>query len=135
MSASLWRLHYHIVWATKNREALIQSSQEANLFDYVQHRSSEFRCIVHAVNGMCDHIHVVVSIPPTIAVSEYIRKIKAGSSTFLNKISTEKFAWQRGYGVFSISQNNLSSAIDYVNRQKEHHRNNSTVKIFERTQR
>ncbi len=88
----LWRLHHHIVWATKNREQLIESSQETNLYNYIKHRSSEFRCLVHAVNGKWDHIHVVVSIPPTIAICEYIRKIKAGSSTFLNKVTTEKFA-------------------------------------------
>ncbi len=87
--------------------------KKLSLYNYIKHRSSEFGCIVRAVNGMSEDIHVVISIPPTIAqchifdviaVCEYIRKIKAGSSTFLNKVSTEKFAWQNGYGVFSKVQ-------------------------------
>ena len=127
----LWRLHYHIVWATKNRESLIRSSLETQLYNYMIHKSSEYGCVAHAVNGMSDHIHVVVSIMPTLAVSEYIRKIKGSSSNFLNKINSEKFAWQNGYGVFSISENNLPIAINYVNKQKQHHHHNTIVKILE----
>ena len=129
----LWRLYYHIVWKTKNREKLITSEQEIQLYNYIIHKSAQYGSIVHSVNGMSDHIHVVTSIPPTLAVSEYVRKIKGSSSNFLNKISSAQFLWQNGYGVFTVGVKNLEIAINYVKKQKEHHRDNTIINVLEST--
>ena len=129
----LWKLYYHIVWATKNRENFIKSEQESQLYNYIIHKSANYGCIIHSVNGMSDHIHIVTSIPPTLAVSEYVRKIKGSSSNFLNKISSDKFVWQNGYGVFSVGVKNLEIAINYVKNQKEHHRNHTIIDALEIT--
>jgi putative transposase len=128
---SLWRLYYHIVWATKERHPFISSEVEKPLYNYIIGKSEQFSCIVHAVNGMPDHIHLVASIPPTIAVAEYIRKIKGSSSNYLNKIMGNRFQWQNGYGVFTVGVKNLEIATNYVKKQKEHHQNKTTIKILE----
>ena len=62
---SLWRLYYHLVWATKERQPLINPETEAALYPYIISKADTLRCIVHAIGGVEDHIHLVVSIPPT----------------------------------------------------------------------
>ncbi len=127
----LWRLYYHIVWVTKEREAFISAEIEKQLYNYIIGKSEQFGCIIHAVNGMPDHIHLITSIPPTMAVAEYIRKIKGSSSNYLNKIVTDRFQWQNGYGVFSVGTKNLEVAVNYVKKQKEHHQNKTIIEALE----
>ncbi len=77
-----------------------------------------------AVNGMPDHIHVVAQIPPTIALSEWIRQVKGVSSRDLNRangLTSQKFAWQSGYGVFTVGLRGLPDVVRYVENQKSHH--------------
>jgi putative transposase len=131
---NLWRLYYHIVWTTKEREHFIIPDIENQLYNYIIHKTQEFNCTIKAVNGMADHIHLIVSIPPTLAVSEYIRKIKGSSSNYLNKILTNRFLWQNGYGVFTVGVKNLDIAINYVKNQKEHHLKGTIIKGLETTQ-
>ncbi len=128
---ALWRLYYHLIWATKERHPLILPEKETQLYNYIIGKSDQFNSIVHEVNGMSDHIHLIVSIPPTIAISEYVRKIKGSSSNYLNKISTERFEWQRGYGIFSVGVKNLDIAINYVKNQKEHHGKGTIIRKLE----
>ncbi len=132
---SLWRLYYHIVWATKSRQALILPEQECNLYDYIIGKSDSLGCIVHAINGITDHVHLIVSIPPRLAIYDYVRQIKGGSSPYMNQqlSLSNKFAWQKGYGIFSISFKNLAIAINYVNRQKEHHQHGTIIAVLEQT--
>ena len=130
---ALWRLYYHLVWATKERHPLILPRYENDLYNYIIGKSDHFGCIVHSVNGMPDHIHVIVSIPPKISISEYMQKIKGSTSHYLAEKYFNSFQWQKGYGVFSISYNNLERAIKYVNNQKEHHANSTIIDILEDT--
>jgi putative transposase len=121
---SLWRLYYHIVWATKERLPLITSDKETELYNYIIGKSNSLNCILHAIGGIEDHIHLVVSIPPTIAISEFVKKIKGSSSHYFNKNicpTSQKFAWQEGYGIFSLGSKQLEQAIVYVQNQKIHH--------------
>lgn len=128
---SFWRLYYHLVWGTKNREPIITDSIEQLLFAYLSNKASTIETYVHAINGWYDHIHLVVTIPPKIAVAEVIKILKGGSSYHLNKMLDSNFAWQRGYGALSVGERNLNLAIDYVNNQKEHHARRSTNKWLE----
>ncbi len=79
--------------------------------------------IVHAVNGMPDHIHVVASIPPTITLSDVVRQIKGVSSHLASHMpgNNALFAWQRDYGVVSLSESQLPVIIRYVELQQQHH--------------
>ncbi|WP_372743784.1 IS200/IS605 family transposase [Nostoc sp. C052] len=81
---SLWRLYYHIAWATKERQLLITSDKETDLYNYIIDKSNSLNCRLHAIGGIEDHIHLVVSIPPTIAIAEFVKKIKGSSSHHFN---------------------------------------------------
>ncbi|MEH2273189.1 MAG: IS200/IS605 family transposase [Nostoc sp.] len=121
---SLWRLYYHIIWATKERQPLITSDKETELYNYIIGKSNSLNCILHTIGGIEDHIHLVVSIPPTIAIAEFVKKIKGSSSHHFNHNlypTSEKFAWQEGYGIFSLGSKQLEQAVIYVQNQKIHH--------------
>jgi putative transposase len=130
---ALWRLYYHLVWGTKERHPLILPQYEDHLYNYIIGKSNDFGCIIHNVNGMPDHIHVIVSIPPKISISEYVQKIKGSTSHYLGEKYFNSFQWQKGYGVFSISYKNLDGAIEYVKNQKIHHANFTIIDILENT--
>ncbi len=79
------------------------------------------------INAVEDHAHLLVRLPPTVAVADVIRAVKAGSSKWLNETRTSqsKFAWQDGYAAFSVSQSHLPRVAEYVRNQAEHHRRQS----------
>ena len=134
---SLWQLYYHIVWATKERQPLIMPQKEPDLYNYMIGKSDALRCIVHAIGGMEDHIHLVVSIPPTMAIAEFVKNIKGSSSYYFNHSLTStlnKFAWQEGYGVFSLGSKQLEQAVNYVKNQKSHHLQGTTNSHLEKVQ-
>lgn len=121
---ALLRLFYHLVCSTKERQPLIKPNIESQLYPYIIGKADALNCILHAINGTKNHIHLVVSIPPTLAISDFVKKIKGSSSHYLNNVLSakeNKFAWQTGYGVFSLGQTQLERAIAYVDNQKQHH--------------
>lgn len=71
-----WRLFYHAVWGTKNRLDLIDPAWENDLYGYIRGKATALECIPHAINGMSEHIHVVISIPPKLAVATVIGHLK-----------------------------------------------------------
>ena len=131
---SLWRLYYHLVWATKYRLPLIQPEWEADLYGYMIGKADYLGCIVHAINGTEDHVHLVASIPPTIAIADFAKQIKGSSSHYRNQAiatSGERFQWQVGYGVFSLGSQQLDRAVAYVKNQKQHHAQNRLWRALE----
>jgi putative transposase len=130
----LWNLYYHFVWATHERRPLITPIREAPLYQFIDHKTTELGGSLHAIGGIADHIHVIVSSPPSLALSEYIRLIKGSSSRYLNANypnPSAKFKWQQEYGVFSISPKNLDLAITYAQTQKRHHAQGTTFPQLE----
>jgi putative transposase len=133
---SLWRLYYHVVWATKNRESSIDVDLETELYNYIIGKADFLKCIVHAVNGTDNHIHLVVSIPPTLSIAEFVKNIKGSSAHHLNHdflTDANQFAWQPGYGVFSLGGQQLPRAIAYVRNQKIHHSQGTIIRSLEET--
>lgn len=122
-----WRIFYHLVWAFKNREGLLTSEIEARLYPYWQEKAAASNCSILAVNGSMDHVHLIISIPPSLSVSSVTQKLKGASSHDF------KLQWQSSYGVFSISERNLSAAIAYVENQKNHHKEGTTNQWLEIT--
>jgi putative transposase len=117
-----WRLFYHAVWGTKNRLELIDPAWEKDLYGYIWGKATSFECIPHAINGMPDHIHVVVSIPPKLCIATLVGKLKGASSHHINqRYAGGAFLWQAEYGIFSFSEKSLSGVVAYVNNQKKHH--------------
>ena len=131
---ALWRLYYHLVWATKERHPLITPNIEPELYGYIIGKADALGCITHAVGGIEDHLHLVSSIPPKLSIADFVQHIKGSSAYHLNHgdfSSTEKFKWQRGYGVFSLGSKKLPEAITYVVNQKEHHGQDTTIPALE----
>jgi putative transposase len=81
---SLWKLYYHFVWATYQRLPLITPVLEEPLYQFIRQKTDELGGYVHAIGGISDHAHLIVSIPPSIALSHYAEGIKGSSSRYLN---------------------------------------------------
>jgi len=130
-----YRLYYHLVWAVKNRENLLQPEIEKRLYAYLVNKGREIGIYTYAVNGCYDHIHLVVSIPPKLSVATVVKRLKGASSHNLNHRLggfDGSFAWQRGYGALSVGERQRSIAEAYVRKQKEHHQAQTTNAWLER---
>jgi len=129
-----WKLFYHIVWSTKNREPLLTSDVEAVVHTLLRNKATALEAVVFALNGTADHVHLVVSIPPKIAVAKFVGQVKGVASTVFNKSDRQGrvLFWQEEYGVFSFDAKRLPNYVAYVQRQKEHHAANTTLAVLER---
>jgi putative transposase len=128
-----WRIYYHLVWTTKNREPLITLEIEPRLYAYLVHKAAELGAFVYGIDGWTDHIHIIVAIPPHVSVSDLVKHLKGASSHDLNQQGLDsRFAWQRGYGVLTLGQRQRPDAELYVQRQKEHHRAGTALIWMER---
>jgi len=121
------------VWSTKYRLPLIDPEWESDLYGYIWGKATALECIPHAINGMADHIHVVISIPPKLSIATLIGQLKGASSHRINEIliSPESFAWQAEYGVLSFSEKALPTIVKYVKNQKKHHAENNLMDAME----
>ena len=132
---AFWRLYYHLVWATKNREPLIQAEIEDRLYAYTVNKAAELGCYVYCINGWYDHIHLIIAIPPKHAVAEVVKRLKGASSHDLNHGGRRldyQFAWQRGYGALSLGERQRPEAEVYVANQKTHHQAQTAIPWLER---
>ncbi len=131
---ALWRLYYHLVWATKERQPLITPDREPQLYSYIIGKADSLDCIIHAIGGIENHVHLIASIPPNLSIANFVKRIKGSSAHHLNdnlvgSIST--FSWQRGYGVFSLGGKQMKRAISYVREQKIHHAQGTMIAALE----
>lgn len=118
-------LHYHVVFSTKNREPWISPYAEERVWSYLGGIAKENGMTPIRIGGIEDHLHVLVGAPPTLAPSKIAQLIKGGSSIWIRDHFPEwnGFAWQDGYGAFSVSRSNLDTVANYIRNQREHHRN------------
>ncbi len=118
-------IHLHIVWHTKLSMPLLTPPVEAFVHRYVRHRLlAEEGVLLHAVGGTETHVHLAVTVPPTVLISEFVGRIKGASAHEANHQfgGVEKvLEWQRGYGVVSFGTRNLPWVKAYVENQREHH--------------
>ena len=128
------QLYYHIVFGTKNRLCLLTPKVEKVIHTYLRMKATGLGAIVFALNGTEDHVHIVVSIPPKIAVAKFIGQIKAVASAKYNKEFPDSpvFFWQAEYGVFTFDRKRLAPVIAYVENQKKHHACGEEIPILER---
>ena len=130
------RLFYHFVWATKQREALITEHNRPAIFACIVHKVGEFKGYVHALNAMSDHVHLVVMVPPTVSLAQFIGQVKGSSSHLASHLPDTDprvgFAWQDEYGVLSVSERHLPIVVRYVENQQQHHAANDLNAALER---
>jgi REP element-mobilizing transposase RayT len=131
-----WRLFYHFTWATKNRMMSIEPAWEAELHRVITAKAQALGAIVYAVGGIEDHVHLVASVPPRIALSDFVGQIKGNSAHFVNHVRAPdaQFAWQKGFGIVSFGEKHLDMVIQYVRRQHEHHNAGSLITFLERNE-
>lgn len=117
------QIHLHVIFAVKYRAACIPLIQAERLYRYITGIITERGQKLLAINGMPDHVHLLIGLRPDKALSDLIRDVKASSAKFVNEQNwlPGKFAWQEGFGAFSYSTSQLPSVIDYIERQQEHH--------------
>jgi len=113
---------FHCVFSTKDRRAIISSEMQPRLWAYLGGVAREHGMVALAVGGMPDHVHLLLSIPASVPISRAMQEIKAGSSRWMHIVTgKDDFAWQNGYGAFSIGSSQAESAVAYIASQREHH--------------
>ena len=124
MPQSYTNLVYHIVFSTKNRQPLINDGVKSRLYDYIGGTIRKQGGIGLAINGMSDHIHVLAKLRADKAVSDVLRDLKANSSGWMHEVFPElkDFAWQNGYGAFTVSASQIEKVREYIANQEKHHR-------------
>ena len=116
-------LHYHLVFSTKNRVAYLTPDIEQRVWAYIGGVARKHKMTALQVGGFDDHIHALVMAPPILSPSQIAQYLKGDSSKWIHETFPElrDFAWQEGYGAFTVSKSNLESVVSYIQKQREHH--------------
>jgi putative transposase len=132
MPSSFTNLLYHIVFSTKERRPFITPALRNELYPYMGGIIRNERGVLLEIGGMPDHVHLVTRFRTDSAVADMLRLIKSNSSKWANERPDliPHFAWQTGYGAFSVSESQLPVVRRYVQRQEEHHRQKTFQEEF-----
>ena len=123
MPQSLAKVYIHLIFSTKNREALLDESWREELFRVLGGTANNLGCQSLIVGGVADHVHMLFQLSRTLSIADAVGKIKSTSSLWVNQtrsLSTP-FHWQAGYAAFSVSQSSVEAVREYIRRQPEHH--------------
>ena len=117
-------LNYHIIFSTKDRYPFLEARHTERLYAYIGGVIRDLRGALLAAGGMPDHVHLLASLHPATSISDTLRQLKSGSSSWIHDTWPElrKFAWQDGYAAFSVSASAIDDVRAYVAGQAEHHR-------------
>ncbi len=124
MAHSFANLLTHVIFSTKDRQPLIDAELKPRLFAYLGGIVHELGGVALLINGPADHVHALVKLPHTLAVADAMRVIKTNSSRWVHETwpARRAFAWQAGYGAFSVSPSHVEAVRAYIAGQEEHHR-------------
>ena len=124
MPQSLAQLLAHLVFSTKNREAIITDDIRDELHGYIGGIVANHKGTLLKAGSVADHVHLLIALPRTCAPADLVQEIKTGSSKWLKTKSNRysQFHWQGGYGIFSISPSHRAAVEKYIANQAEHHR-------------
>ena len=123
MSSTHLSLHYHIVFSTKDREPWFAPNCRSRVHEYLGGILRNLNGVPHAVGGTGDHVHVLTGLTATHRLADIMREVKSDSSAWIHReLALAGFAWQEGYGGFTVGASDLERVRAYVLRQEEHHR-------------
>ena len=128
-------INLHVTWHVKESLPIIIETIEPRLHHYLRNYALQTKGLIfHEFGGTETHIHIAVTIPPTLTISEWIGRLKGASSHYVNhELANRKVLdWQTGYGVVTFGTKDLHWVLDYIRNQKEHHRRGTTVERLER---
>jgi REP element-mobilizing transposase RayT len=124
MSDTYSKIYIQVVFAVKNRDKLLHISWRQEVFKYIAGivNAKGHKCYI--VNGVEDHVHLLISIKPSLSISDLVRDVKNNSSNYINdrKFLKLKFSWQAGYAVFSYSADVINLVYNYIQNQEAHHK-------------
>ena len=124
MASSLVKIDVHLIFHVKSTSVCLRNEDLPRVFAYIGGIIRTIGGVPIIVGGTSDHIHILSSLPATLSLADFVRIIKTNSSKWIKSldVSYGRFAWQDGYGAFSVSPSILSQTIDYIKKQQEHHR-------------
>jgi putative transposase len=124
MANTYTQIHLQFVFVVKYRNGLIHPSWKEELYAYIIGIISYHNHKVLAINGMPDHLHILIGMRPSQSISELLQDIKGSSAKWINEkgFLKQKFEWQEGYGAFSYSKSSVPNVINYIKNQEEHHK-------------
>ena len=127
MASSLVKIDIHLIFHVKSTGVTMRENDLPRIFQYIVGIIREMNAIPMEIGGMKDHVHIFTSLPKTVALTDFVRDIKANSSRWIKQIDHyyAPFAWQDGYGAFSVSPSLSEKTVNYIRNQKEHHRKRS----------
>jgi putative transposase len=139
MPSTYLSLHYHVVFSTKNREPLIQSSWRPRLHEYLGGTVEGLDAKTEIVGGTGDHVHLLVRLRATHCLADFMRELKKASSIWVHdELKLPAFAWQEGYAAFTVSASSCAAVCEYIARREEHHRKRSfreeLIALLEKTE-
>jgi putative transposase len=128
-------LFIHLVWATWDRQPIVSAEIERQVYRNIESEARGLGCTVVAINGMPDHVHLVVSLPTTVTIANLVKQVKGVSSHFVNETLKpgSDFKWQGRYGAFTVSRWHVEKIVNYVKGQKKHHHLNDLQNEWEET--
>ena len=118
------QLYVQLVFAVKNRDAVLQKAIRERVFEYMSGILTEMKHKSIIVNGVSDHVHILFGENPSKSISDTVHDVKRSTSLFINneKLCGGKFSWQEGYGAFTYSRSQLNDVYRYIQNQEEHHK-------------
>ena len=134
MGDTFTQIYVHIIFSVKWRKSLIHPSWKEDLNKYITGIIQNKGNKVLAINGVEDHIHILIGWNPNLSISQLVNSIKVNSSNYINNnsLSKKKFRWQNGYGAFTHTRESLPRVIRYIEEQEEHHKKMSFEKEYSR---
>ncbi|GAA4458581.1 IS200/IS605 family transposase [Nibrella saemangeumensis] len=134
MSHSKTKLWIHAVFSTKARQPQIRQTIRFQVYIILTKQLTDLGSHVAAIGGVEDYVHILFQLDPRFSVADVMKQVKGGSSHEINQrhLLSTKFAWQTGYGAFSISETNVERVIQYIRNQEEHHRTVPFAAEYER---
>jgi len=123
MPQSFASAHLHLVFSTKQRQPFLAPDIAPRIYEYIGGTLRGIGCAPLAINGMPDHVHLLIGMGREISIADILKTTKAASSRWVHDTIPElaSFAWQSGYGAFSVSQDRVAGVRAYIERQAEHH--------------
>jgi len=134
MSQSFVQIYVHIVFHTKNNVKFIREEVENELYSYLGGILNNYKSNPIQIGGTSDHLHLLCTLPKTIALADLVEEIKKSSSKWIKSkgLNYPNFYWQDGYGAFSVSNSGVDAVKKYILNQKQHHKKVSFIDEYKR---
>lgn len=124
MANTYSQIYVHVTFSVKGNKPLLSKNWRSEVFKYIAGITTNKKQFPMQINGVEDHIHILLGIRPDVTLSDTVRDIKANSSRFINERGwmNAKFQWQEGFGAFSVGHTQVNMVVNYIRNQEEHHK-------------